>query len=286
MYPVLIGSRALQHWMPELKLKPSTDWDVISYGTHEGCEVHDPAFLNNKHMTGYASSEKVKLPCGSEARVMTMLGLAILKRSHLWRDLNFQRHITMYHKFGLKDTIYDVISSSKHSIVKKDLVERTLLTMKAFPVRTPNLNQNVEDFFNDAVTKVYNHDTLHEILAYEDKPLYTRLLKEEGKVFCSESKWFELTEDQKLKCVAEEVQVIAAERFLIPKNFKGSSKLAYVKSLDKVCTTLCSGYFRYFAIDNYKEILELYDSERFLMLESKLQNVPKIMQTKNQVKEL
>lgn len=36
MYPVLIGSRALQHWVPELKLKPSTDWDVISYGTQEG----------------------------------------------------------------------------------------------------------------------------------------------------------------------------------------------------------------------------------------------------------
>lgn len=127
---------------------------------------------------------------------------------------------------------------------------------------------------------MYNHDTLHEILAYEDKPLYTRLIKEEGRAFCTESKWLELTEDQKLKCVAEEVQVIAAERFLIPKAFKGSSKLAYIKVLDKVCTTLCSGYFRYFAIDNYKEILELYDSGRFLMLESKLQNVPKIIQTK------
>lgn len=262
MHPVLIGSRALNYWKPDRKVNPSTDWDVISYDQHTGCEVHDPDFLNNRQMTWHATNHWVTLPDGSSARVMSMLGLAMIKRSHLWRDLSFQKHITDWHKHGLCAELQG-IDYTKHPIVQIDLEERTALTKKAFPQGNPNLMQSVEDFFDDAVQKKYNHDYLHELFAYYDKPLYTRLQENSKLAWCSKELWYNLSAVDQVKCIAEEVQVIATERFLVPRDWDFPAKLAYMKALDKVCTTLCSGYFRDAAIDNYPAILELFDKSRF-----------------------
>ena len=40
---------------------------------------------------------------------------------------------------------------------------------------------------------------------------------------------------------------------------------------EKVCTTLTSGWFRDFAIDNYPEILKLYDHSKFEYVKNQLQ---------------
>ena len=271
MYPVLIGSRALNYWKPERKITPCTDWDVISYGQHAGCEVHDPNLVNNNRIVGYASNRWVTLPDGTEARVMSMLGLAIIKRSHLWRDLSFQKHIADFHKHGLKQVL-DEVDKNKHPIVQIDLEERTQSTHKEFPQGHPNLMQPVAEFFDDAVTKKYDHDVLHEMFAYYDKPLYTRLQKNPELAWCSKDLWYNLSPDDKVKCIAEEVQVIAAERFLIPKDWNFPHKLAFIKALDKVCTTLCSGYFRDAAIDFYPEVINLFDKSRFDSVQSRLVN--------------
>ena len=268
MNSVLIGSRALVHWEPELKIKPDTDWDVISYDYHEGCEMHHPDHLNNLKMMDYATGESVSLPDGTKALIMSPVGLAIIKRSHLWRDLGFQKHITMYHKYGLHDTLQEAIG--RFDIVLKDLNERTNLTRQAYPQRNPNLMQTKDDFFDDAVTKKYDHDYLHELFAYYDKPLYTRMLTDEKLAWCSKSQWETFTHEDQLRCVAEETYVIAAERFMIPKNWNYSTKLAYIKALDKVCTTLTSGWFRDKAIDYYPEIVNLYDDRRFSVVQSLL----------------
>lgn len=249
MYPVLIGSRALNYWNPDRKISASTDWDVISYGNHEGCEVHDPNFLNNREMTGYATQNTVTLPDGTKALVMSMLGLAIIKRSHLWRNLSFQKHITDYHKQGLAEVLSSHEGNFK--IVKEDLQTRIALTKKAFPQGNPNLMQSKEDFFEDAVKKVYDHDWLHELYAHRNRPMYTFMQRDKSLAWCEKDMWDGFAEEEKLFCVAEEAYVIATERFLVPSDWKYPAKLAYTKAVDKICTTLCSGWFRDFAIDNY-----------------------------------
>jgi hypothetical protein len=261
MTPILIGSRALQFWEPSLKLKETTDFDVISDSPISGCEFHDAEFLNNHEMKMYQSTNKVILPDGTKCHVMNLTGLAIIKRSHLWRSLNFDRHITFYHKFGLADTL-------KHDIVNNPLVSKVLerrihLTKEAFPQGNPNLMLSKEDFFDDFVTKKYDHDFLHELVAFYDKPLYTRLLRNSELAWCEKEKWDSLSDSDKIKCVAEETFVIAIERFMVPNGWKFPSKLAYMKALNKVCTTLCSGWFRDFAIDFYPEIVTQYNSEIF-----------------------
>lgn len=256
MNNLLIGSRALNYWFPEVTISEDTDWDVISYEPIEGCEWHNPGILNNSEVQRYVSSHVICLPSTGTARVVIPSGLALIKRSHLHRSLSFQKHITHYHKH-----LAPYRSWSDEDI--QFLEDRTHLTKEQFLQGNPNLMQSKEDFFDDAVEKKYDHDYLHELFAYYEKPLYTKLLRQEGLAWCERDKWNLLPHRDKLKCIAEETQVIAAERFMIPNNWNYPSKLAYMKALEKVCTTLCSGWFRDYAIDHYPEVLEMYNKEKF-----------------------
>lgn len=260
MKKILIGSRALAYWSDKsILVKPNTDWDIISDEFIAGSNVerHDPLVLNNLDVEQFASKDSFEFN-GQLIYICNMKGLALIKRSHLWRDLRFDHHITMYHKFGLAGELLNLTKGEEEF-----LQTRTRLTKEKYPQGNPNLMQSKEDFFDDAVKKQYDHDYLHELFAFYDKPLYTRLLRSESLAWCEEEKWNQLQHEDKIKCAAEETFVIAAERMLIPANWKYSSNLAYFKALQKVCTTLCSGWFRDFAIDNYPEIVQQYNPEKF-----------------------
>ena len=192
---------------------------------------------------------------GVECDVLNANGLALIKRSHLWRWHNFDKHITMYHKF-LKP--YLPLGGGL-------LKERIELTKKAFPQGNPKLTQTNKDFFDDFVEKEFEHDWLHELVAYYKEPLYTRMKKPEkvDLAWCEKDLWEEFTHEDKIKCVAEEAHVIACERFMIPNKWEFSRKKAYYTAVKKVCTTLCSGWFRSFAIDNFPEVLSSFDNGKF-----------------------
>lgn len=259
MKNLLIGSRALNYWYPEVPIKDTTDWDVISDTPIEGTEWHDPKLLKNYSMERYATGAVV-----NGFNVVALKGLFIIKRSHLWRDLSFGKHIAHFHKY---------LNSHRGELDKGDWVvykERLLATQVEFPRKHPRLNVSVIEFFDDYVTKKYDHDYLHELLAYEDKPMYSRLQRDTTKAWCEKDLWDSLTQLQKVQCVAEETQVIAVERFMVPNNWGYIPRLAYMKSLEKVCTTLTSGWFRDFAIDNYPSIVLQFDAQRILGIKSKL----------------
>ncbi len=271
MRKILIGSRALNYWYPSMKVSETTDYDVISSVPIENDESsdvhfewHDRWLLNNDAFDQFTSEKNTVEIEGVKLYVCNPTGLAIIKRSHLWRDLKFDKHITHYHKhlrpFG------DVLLDNERQILQ----QRTTMTMKAYPQGHPNLMQSKASFFADAVTKVYDHDYLHELFAFHDKPLYTNLLIHSDLAWCDKDKWLYLSHDDRLKCIAEEVQVIATERFLVPNDWKFPSKLAYYQSLKKVCTTLCSGWFRDYAIDYYPEVISLYNKEKFQQVKSVL----------------
>lgn len=261
---MLIGSRAMDYWHDLGLIKESTDWDIISKEPIEGAEHHKWELLDNYKLARYTSPEHTVVFNGRVVHVISLLGLAIVKRSHLWRDLAFGKHITMFHKH----LVMYMKRMSKADV--EYLQERTTLTHKMFPQGSPNLNQTVEDFFDDAVTKKYEHDYLHSLFAYYEKPMYTRLQKDHTKAWCSKDLWEELTHEDKLKCIAEETYVIATERFLVPKDWNYPMKLAYAKALQKVCTTLCSGWFREKAIDHYPVLLQMIDENKFLEVKEKL----------------
>lgn len=255
---LLIGSRALNYWFPQHKIKPETDWDVITYDTNiQGIERHDPDFLYNKEFEMFSNDTERVLYRGYWLEVVRPMGLAIIKRSHLWRNLSFDKHITMYHKY-LSGSIPSY-GSEAFNLLK----ERTELTMKAFPQKHPKLNVTVEEFFDDYVTKKYNHDYLHELVAHDGIPMYRKLQQDETKAWCNKDMWYNLTLQEKINCVSEEAYVIGLERFVIPNDWNFPYRVAYHKALNKICTTLCSGWFRDFAIDNYPAIYDNFNSSKF-----------------------
>lgn len=262
---ILIGSRAMNYWNPSVPIKIDTDWDVVSYLPIEGTEFHDRGLLNNDDLFQYCTDNKVQFN-GKELHVLSMKGLSLVKRSHLHRDLSFDKHITLYWKYLQHQSTFWTEED------RQFLKHRTEMTLERFPQLKPNLNQSVKSFFDDAVYKKYSHDYLHELFAYEDKPMYTKLQINPELARCERNLWDNLSYRQKVKCVAEETQVIATERFLVPKDWEYPAKAAYIKALQKVCTTLTSGWFRDFALDNYPSVVELFSKDKFNEVRSKLKS--------------
>ena len=95
MKNLLIGSRALAYWNQELKIKSTTDYDVISISPIKGTEWHDPKCLDNYLIEQFASDSFTYIN-GHKIYVVSMKGLAIIKRSHLWRQLKFQKQNVIY----------------------------------------------------------------------------------------------------------------------------------------------------------------------------------------------
>ena len=269
---MLVGSRAIAHWNPEFKIRSSSDWDIIGrsyedtfYRSELGIpdedriEWHDPKHLNNKDMIFIFETGD---------RVCSPYGLAIIYRSHLHRDWNWDAHITKYHKF-----ILPLLKSDLH-LSDPILLERIKLTRKAYPQGNPKLNKSNMEFFNDPVEKVYDHDFLHELYAYEDRPMFEKLKRPEqfDLAWCTKDLWDKLSQTQKLQCVAEETYVIATERFMVPNDWNYPTKKAYYYALKKVCTTLTSGWFRDFAIDNFPQIFEMFGANKMYLVQAHLES--------------
>ncbi len=273
---MLIGSRAIAYWRADPRLRPESDWDFIGDSQMEDdfrrefqipdnnkIEFHHPNLLNNREMEYYHNSRY--------QNVITPRGLAILYRSHLHRDYKWDSHICKYHKF-----ILPMLTAHEKSNLwnNPELIIRIKLTKETYKAGNPNLLQSNDEFFNDAVGKVYEHDYLHELYAYEHRPMFERLKKPEGVglAWCEKDLWDKLEDYQKLQCVAEEAYVIATERYLVPNNWEFIYKKAYYWALRKICTTLTSGWFRDYAIDNFPEVYHLYDPNRIDAVRYHLKN--------------
>lgn len=256
---ILIGSKALSFYKPDRKvadidliatpLEASANFNVDLYNKSSvkvgNIELHNQKFLNNARLAEEAFP-RIEIPeLRWKVRLPSLPFLYALKRSHIHRPLAFSKHLMdlLWIKSQLKPCWYDVSF--------KFMKQRQRLTYKAFGQNVPSLNKTKDDFFDDAVDKIYIHDDIHEVVAFGDEPMFKKIQKSETIVHCFFDLWQELRYSDKVHCVQEEAMVIALERFIIPGRLK-SQRVAFLKALEKICTTLTSGWFRDFAIDNYE----------------------------------
>jgi hypothetical protein len=162
-------------------------------------------------------------------------------------------------------------------LIKDKLPEITAIREKETEARegklkTPSLDKTAEDFFNDKVSnKIFIHDEIHAVMAHREKPMYEYFKKDGAKVACSREKFEELLIGDRMRAVLEEAYVIALERMMIPMLFAGGRPTTADQAFDwaimRICTNLCSGWFREFATDYYPAITYLRDKnyvEKFL----------------------
>ena len=208
-------------------------------------DFSSPEFLNNGVISDLYVSRTFE-----GLNVCSSTGLAIFKRSHAWKKCR---------KTGY-GPLMSYLSLKKHMSNEDYLIaaERQKLTIGFFKEQKVSLNKDNDVFFTEMVTRQIPHDDLHQLVvdfSDYDRPINELMRKNLNNPYCSEDLWNRFTYDDKLKAVWEEATVIAIERFP-----KFTPKRAYYNALCMICTTLCQGWFRDFAIDNFENVYDLFDS--------------------------
>jgi hypothetical protein len=153
------------------------------------------------------------------------------------------------------------ISPDAHLIIESDWYK--LRESQTYVYSHPKLDVSKKEFFTDDVPYIYSHDTIHEAVALGDRPAYTHYLKDGSEVMTSKDKFFSVSEEIRLHGVYEEVATLALERSQIPfsinKEGGPTPRQSFLKALEKVCTSITSGWFRQWAYDNYDKVVDLYE---------------------------
>lgn len=124
----------------------------------------------------------------------------------------------------------------------------------------PKLDQSKADFFkDDGIKYVYDHDSIHEVVARMEWPAYKFFKPHDSDVLCDKDMFFNATLNVRLNAGLEESMVLALERSQIPFPGLWTPERSFDFALMKVCTSITSGWFREFCWENYDAIRERYD---------------------------
>lgn len=273
---LLIGSRAINHHLPGFRPKPA-DVDVIASARSVEQLLND----GFTHEAGTGRSTVLRSPSGAtwDIELETPLTEALSEPWYQGREGRKQVEIEGYlmdlatldqlytlklsHRY-LKDSPYfmktmlDIWALRKAGACVSShawLQERERAT---YGYKHPSLMRNKTQFFSgDAVHYVYDHDAVHQAVKLGDVPAYTRFGKDGHDVFSSRTKFEALPELHKLHAVLEEAYVLAIERSQVP--YPGTDpNVSFKIALEKVCTSITSGWFREYAWEHYFVALALY----------------------------
>jgi len=240
MSDLIIGSTAIKYWFPEFRAPKDTDYiskhpsvtkDVQRYWIDEFQELIDR---------------------NGSAKYLAPNLLYNLKCSHFGWDIHWLK------------TANDILFlKSKGCKFDPELYKKLVNGwIKVHGKKWAALkDKDAGAFFNDAVNRKYVHDDIHKAVAVYDEPLYYRILENENSVKCLERKFKQLSIRDQLLLVQEEIWVTALERYLIPSDFTAGDKLSYSKSLKKLITTMSSGWFKMFIIENYHLLYSSNDKQ-------------------------
>ncbi len=116
-----------------------------------------------------------------------------------------------------------------------------------------NLDQDKTEFFDDAVRRTYDHDSLHESVAFGERPVYESILKDGATVDIDSKKLWALDHERIVQLFVEEICVTALERIVIPRNYQTSPGAAYLWALRRTITSLTKGKSSRFILENYED---------------------------------
>lgn len=117
-----------------------------------------------------------------------------------------------------------------------------------------DLTQEAEEFFSDAVPRLYVHDSIHDSVAYGDRPIYEECLKDGHSVLMDMAKVWALPFERQLNMFREEIYVTALERLVIPSGYRHSPGAAYQWALRRTITSLTKGRSARFLVSHFKHL--------------------------------
>jgi len=231
---LIYGSVALKHWFPDFHREPKD----IDYITNE------PHPKNTKEVEYYWIEEfSYLIENNKDKQFVEPDFLYTIKVSHAAWDINWVK--------TMKD-----IEFLKRKGAKLDKVFFNMLYERWKTIhgsKKVKMNTKNEYFFKKNIKRKYDHDWVHEQIAFNDRPMHEKIRKDLNNPYCSEELWNKLSYEDKIKTVLEELYVLALERYIfvdkpLPIPF------AINKTLKNMITSTTSGWFNLFIIDNFEKI--------------------------------
>ncbi len=204
---LVIGSVAMNYWFDNFR-EPK-DLDFFGKKTPEflaaGYDVVEPFW--------HDALEGTKL---DRHDVASIDELYTIKMSHIYWDLkngSWDKHVADL--IFLKDNGAE-LDLELHQLLYKIWVE-------VHGAKKMNLAQAAGDFFDDAVVRIYDHDSIHDSVAFGERPLYEAILKDGETVDIDPVKMWSMDYETQVKLFREEIAATALERYMIPKKYKFSA---------------------------------------------------------------
>lgn len=235
MTTLLIGSTAMK--MRRVGNRTPKDRDVFS---------DDPGAQGDVF---WHPSFSTWLGSGAGTRVATLDELYTIKVSHAQWDLKnntWNKHV------------YDIVQLKRAGAVLDLELHKLLYAVweETHGKKVMDLNQDKSEFFDDAVRRTYDHDSLHDSVAYGDLPIYTEVLKDGAEVDIDMRKMKALPLSRFVDLIKEEIFVTALERIVVPRKYRVSPKAAYWWALRRTATSLTKGWTARTILDNAELFLE------------------------------
>lgn len=266
---MLVGSKAVINLGYDLRREPK-DTDIIvswdhfnmikaSTGKIKSCYPLNDSKWVVKYLDGNI------LECEIAWEGSTGESLIQLCQQNLLNPLDVAYTLKMSHRY-LKDSPHFLKTMKDIKLLREFgakipecLVDWLAVREKeTYHYQHPNLNRDKADFFNTVgVVYTYDHDSIHEAVKLFDKPAYSYFKPDDKEVWCSKDLFFTCSEEVRLAAVFEESCVLAVERSLVPYDSWSKEGWAFKKALEKVCTSITSGWFREYAWENYDKVLEM-----------------------------
>lgn len=234
---LVIGSSAL--WALGFEWRIPQDWDVFS--------------ANYKSDSGYVAdafwdeSFQQWIPEGTN-RYATLDELYTIKASHQGWELkngSWNKHA------------YDLIMLKREGAKILDPLYNNLYKVweELHGKKVMNLDQDKSEFFADAVRRKYDHDSLHNSVAYGERPIYEECLRDGATVDIDPRKMWSLPQGKLIQLFQEEIAVTALERIMVPRDYTGSPAAAWLWSVRRTVTSLTKGKSSRFLIDNLETFM-------------------------------
>lgn len=229
---IVIGSTAIRHHFEDFPREPK-DVDVFA---QDGEPFIEDRYFHSK-MLGYWYTKPTRFATPDE--------LYTIKLSHsFWELPNGSWNKHMADLMFLKEKGCQVIEP-----LYKLLYE---IWEEKHGAKRMDLNQDASDFFDDAVRRKYNHDSVHYSVAYTPgRPLYETVMADGESVKTDMKKVWAMPFGQCVRLFREEVYATALERIVIPANYKVSPGFAYHWALRRTITSLTKGRSARFIAENY-----------------------------------
>lgn len=214
--------------------------------------------------------------------VVPMSVLIAFKKSHLYWKIHWHKSIEDYHfmcqrfpksraEFLENKEIQDFFKTRQGEVNFR-------FTGSTETPKNKNLDMKNESFFEKSersIKRYVEHDFIHESVAFGDRPRFEQFKKDKSLAAMSRQMFESGSLKHQLECVQEEAMVIGLERYifkdqalmwcmnrgkfseleeLLEEQVSLVVQMAYLNGLKRICTTLTSGWFREFAIENYPRL--------------------------------